>query len=356
MFELAFLRSWLLMVAPVVLGMCVLLWYTNLRIRLRTRLRYGNRKFVDGLSESLTWRTELVSLLLWLGVFFFLLLAAAGPSVPAPSATVPVASLQVVVVLDVSDSMLAEQEYRPLLTDANSPPLGFGPYGNRIDMVNQIVLTQIMPALPGNELGIVTYAGQGWVQVDLSTDFESTKWVLRHWVKAGSAPGAGSDYAEGLKTAVAVFDDAKPRSEKDRVILLFSDGGYTGTSAGVTDTMELLRIHRVRLIVVGVGETRPVPLPIYNEFGQLMGYRKDGAGRNANVALDETNLVALARMSNSGRYFHLRNAPDTMPIDWASTLSGNGKNGGGTDIYAIPLAVSLLGLLILFSARRQRSK
>lgn len=357
MFEMAFLRpKLLLMVAPVVLAVGAL-WYINLHLRLQGRRRYGKSKFVNGYSEALTPRTELWSLLLWQSALVCLLLAAAGPSLPAVARTLPAATAQVVVVMDVSDSMLAEQEYRAFLTDANSPPQGFGPFGNRIDMANQVVITQIMPALSDNELGIVTYAGKGWVQVDLSTDFESTKWVLRHWVKAGSAPGAGSDYAEGLKTAVSLFDQAETSAERGRVIVLFSDGGFTGTSAGLASAMQLLQSRQVRLLVVGVGETRPVLLPTYNEAGQLTGYRKDSTGRNANVALDEANLVALAQMNARGQYTRLAVTPNAVPINWASELSGSSVKERGADIYSVPLAASALCLLVLFlGKRRYRSR
>lgn len=356
MFEVVFLRrELLLLVAPAVLATGAL-WYINVRARLQARSRYGKRKSVNGYSEDLSVRSELPSLVLWQSASIFLMLAAAGPSLPAIASTVPAGSEQVIVVLDVSDSMMAEQEYRPILTNASSPPQGFGPYGNRIDMVRQVVITQIMPALAGNELGIVTYAGKGWVQVDLITDFESTKWVLRHWVKVGSAPGAGSDYAEGLKTAIAVFDEARRSDERERVIVLFSDGGFTGTRAELVEAMQQLHSRQVRLLVVGVGDTSPVLLPLYNDFGQLTGYRKDSTGANANVALNEGNLVALANMSARGNYTRLSASPDAVPIDWTSALSGTTRKDGGTDIYAIPLAASLLSLLVLFLGRPHWSR
>lgn len=361
MSQLEFLHPELLFLAAICLPVIALLWHLNYQARLKARLRYGEARLVDLYSRPLSRRERLFALALWVGAFSSIITAAAGPTMPQAQTTVPVGSAQVVAVWDVSKSMLAEDEYRPFLTRAYSPPqgrsavnsntsapppAGSGPFGNRIDMVRHVVINQLMPAMNGSELGVVTYSGEGWVQAEIMSDFAAMRWVLDNWVKAGSAPGSGSDYAEGIKTAAALFRESKKSDDFERVIVLFSDGGYTGSANGLAEALKLLNDQRVRLIVVGLGDVSPVPLPEYNSQGFRTGYMKDDDGATANAALEEESLVELAARAG-GTYFRL-DSTTQLDIQWAAMLSGSRSEKRNQDLYQYPLAVALIFLTVVF--------
>ncbi len=343
--EIEFLRPWLLTAMALVLPIVGALWYFNFYMRLKARRNYGEPRLVDKYSRPMRLRSELLVLFSWLASIAFIMIAAAGPIRPAAPANVPAGTLQVIVVWDVSKSMLSE-EYRPYLSDENSPPEGMGPFGNRVDMVRHVVMKQLMPALVGNELGIVTYSGNGFVQAELMDEFESMKWVLVNWVKPGAAPGGGSDYAEGLLTAITMFKEAVPANGKERVIVLFSDGGFTGTPEGLAEAVKLLQENGIRLVIVGVGSKDPVVLPEYNANGQLIGYLKNKEGQTATAALEEQNLINLSGQTG-GEYIHLE--PSTkLDIKWASTLAGSKMEKHGVNVYHYPLGAGLALLLLVF--------
>lgn len=347
MFELNFLHPTLLLLVPLLAVTTLSVWHLNFRRRLRARKLYGEPRLVDTYSQPLRWRKQLFALILWSGALTMLAVAAAGPRLPAAPVQVPRGSAQVVAVWDVSRSMLAEAEYRSFLSASDSAlPEGEGPFGNRIDMVRYIVVNQLMPALTGNELGIVTYSGNGWVQAELMSDFASMRWVLDNWVVAGSAPGGGSDYAEGLKSAIAVFQEAGASDGHERVVVLFSDGGFTGTASGLSEAVAMLRDNGVRLIVVGVGGKTAVPLPQYNSHGFRTGYMKDDDGQIATAALEEQNLIDLASQTG-GQYLQL-DPSSNLDIKWAPALAGSKLEQQLADIYHYPLVAALLLLSIVF--------
>ncbi len=178
MLGLTFLHPGILFLVPLLFAATLSLWHLNFQRRLRARSHYGEPRLVDRYSRPLRWREQLLALVLWSGAFTAMVVAAAGPTLPAAPMQVPRGSAQVVAVWDVSRSMLAEAEYRSFLTQEDSPPEGEGPFGNRIDMVRYVIVNQLMPVLTGNELGIVTYSGNGWVQAELMSDFASMRWVL----------------------------------------------------------------------------------------------------------------------------------------------------------------------------------
>lgn len=344
--EVSFLHPAYLWLVPIFILATISLAHLNFARRWQAREQYGELRLVDIYSRPLRWREQVLALILWSGAISGLFVAAAGPTLPAAPVQVPRGSEQVVAVWDVSKSMLAEAEYRYFLTSETSPPEGKGPFGSRIDMVRSVVIKQLMPALTGNELGVVTYSGNGWVQAEIMSDFASMRWVLDNWVKAGSAPGGGSDYAEGLKTAIALFKEAGPANGHERVIVLFSDGGFTGTSEGLAEALQLLRDNNVRLIVVGVGDNSPVPLPVYNSHGFRTGYVKDEDGQIATAPLEEQNLIDLASRSE-GTYIHL-DPSSQLEVKWAPALAGSKLEEQRTDVYRFPLAAALLLLLAIF--------
>jgi len=322
------------------------LWFASYRLRLRARKLYGEEELVSRYTRKMKLSSEIVQLVAWLTAMVLLVVAAAGPRKPDAPQTARTGSLQVVVVMDVSKSMAAE-DYRQVMPGpgGSDGSTVIGPHGSRLDMTKHVIVDRIMPAIPGNQIGIVTYSGAGFPQADLTDDYESLRFVLTHWVKVGSAPGGGSYMADGLSEAIATFQrDQDPKLEK--VIVLFSDGGFNGEQADLAKVSQELVKQNIRLIVVGLGMTQPVPIPAYNG-DQFTGYMtKDG--RVVTTGLEEPLLTSLAT-AVGGTYVHLVNDKE-LNLRWATTLAGSKVEPHETLIYQYPLAAAL-ALLIVISLR-----
>lgn len=337
-----FVHAEYLLALGVVLPAVFLIAWAGFRAKLSARQRYGEARLVDRYTRRLTLTKHMVGSAIWAGFAALLVVAAAGPTLPESPDQVRAGTMQVIGVMDVSKSAGAE-DYRGLMpgSPAGSTP-GDGPSGNRVDMtVYQI--QQIMGSISGNELGIVTYQGEGFAQADLSTDFTALRFVLKNFVKVGSAPGNGSDIARGLRTALETFkrDDAP---NKTRVIVLFSDGGYTGDQQELAKVLADLKEAGIKLIVVGVGGTTPAPIPVYD--GKVFkGYmQKDGTV--VTTTIEQGPLQQIADYFDA-EYRYLAPGQTDLNIRWVTSLGGSRTEPRVAHVYPYFLGAALLLLIVL---------
>lgn len=351
---------WLLAVLPATIAF----WFFGFRMRKAARDKFGEERLVNRNTAPLTLKSEALVLAGWLSVVGLLVFAAAGPVAPAAPNTAQSGTLQVIAVTDVSQSMRAE-DYRPAMPpkDGLSPDLVPGPYGTRLDMVKIVIQKEILPAVQGNEFEIVLYMGNSVAFPDFPTDdFQTLEWIFKNWVRIGNAPGGGSDFVEGLKEAVASFKRS-PNQNMERVIVLFSDGGYTGSQEELQKVIDEIKKLDIRLVIVGVGTPENVPIPEYSPTGELTGYKKLKEGQS--TSLQEGNLTALRDAVGDKAEYVLLAADAKLNINWARTLAGSKteQRENPLDGYVVMAALALLlilslrgsasGLLGSFGRRRQ---
>lgn len=336
MFGLNFQQPSALAVVLIALPLVTAIWFLNFKSRILARRRYGEERLLSRMSRTPSLKREVNVLAVWLAVTFLLSVAAADPVLPEAPAVVSNGTMQVVVVIDVSNSM-AQEYYRD---DMSVPEDGVpqGSFGSSLDMAKQLTTEEIMPAIRGNEIGVVGYAGRGFPQAELTFDLESVTWVLRHWMQIKDVPGIGSDYAAGLRQAVDIFDRSR-HDDRERVIVLFSDGGFTGAEDDLAEVLALLAERNIRLVVVALGSPTPMSIPMYDYRDRYVG---DFPG-NGNVELVSTETANLQRLAAQagGQYIRLLSG-QPLRIDWASTLASNRSASESSHIYQFPLALAML--------------
>lgn len=354
----------LLVVIPVV---ATLLW-TSAHQRLKARRDWAEEnKLTERFSRPFSKALEIFKGTLWLTATALVLLAASGPVMEDAPLTVREGSMELIGVFDVSKSMAAE-DYRAAMPakpiyDAtgkkvigSTPPAQvLGAYGSRLDMAKNVIKTQIMPTLQRNKLGLVNYSGEGFIQADLTADYAALTWVMDHWMRIGQAPGGGSDYAAGLHTAYTMFKE-EPATDKQRIILLFTDGGFTGDPARLQEVLAEIRQANIRIIVVGLGSSTPVTIPLYSAEGQLTGYVQ----RNNEVVttgIDEAACQTLVSLTG-GEYIRLEPDKPVLSIKWTAALGGTKIEKHEDQVFQYPLGAGLalvLGLLLMAVWRRRAS-
>lgn len=351
MFGLNFQQPAALALVLIALPLMAGIWFLNFKARTIARRRYGEERLLSRISRTPSLKREVKVLLVWLAVVLLLTVAAADPVLPAAPAVVSKGTMQVVVVIDVSNSM-AQEYYREDMSvpEDEVPP---GAFGSSLDMAKQLTTEEIMPAIRGNEIGVVGYAGRGFPQAELTFDFESVTWVLNHWMQIKDVPGIGSDYAAGLRQAVDIFDRSR-HDDRERVIVLFSDGGFTGTESDLAEVLSLLEERNIRLVVVALGSPTPMSIPMYDFRDRYVG---DFPG-NGNVELVSTDAANLQRLASQagGEYIRLLSG-QSLSIDWTSALSSNRSASESSHIYQFPLSLAMLlyAVLLLRGLYRGRS-
>ncbi len=354
---MGFVRPEYLLAAVVVLPAVLAFWFAGYRARKQARKAYGDSKLVDKLSKPLSPLVEFSTLAALMTAAALLVLAVAGPVLQNKPERIPNGTLQVVVVLDVSKSMLAEDYRESMPSDwSGHNPEGTGvngPRGSRMDMA-KYQIERIMKDIAGNQLGYVTYTGEGFPQAPLTTDFNALKFVLREWVKVGNAPGGGSDYARGLKVALQSFKEDNDPS-KTKVIVLMSDGGFTGIPEELADVVKEINAQGVKLVIVGIGTPGSHAIPIY-QGNQLKGYMQK-EGKPVTTSFEEDNLRRL-QGETGGVYHHvdIDAQSQAVAIDWAATLGGFRTELKESHIYVylVGAALALLTLVSLASLVSKR--
>ena len=262
----------LLLLVPVIL----IAHGVKLGSRRRRLERLGDAALVDGLMPSYSaakgwWRAVLFSL-----AFFFFVIGLARPQIGAKLREHEAKGAEIMICLDVSNSMLAE-DYSP----------------NRLERA-KMAISAIVDKLRDDRIGLIIFAGSSFVQLPVTTDYVSAKMFLSS-IDAGSIPIQGTAIGDAIHTAMKSFS---AQSEKSRVIILITDGENHEDDA-VAAAKEAGE-SGIRIYTIGVGSAQGQPIPV---DGQLL---TDKDGNIVVSKLDEAVLRKVAA-AGGGAYVHAGN-------------------------------------------------
>ncbi|AKU89988.1 VWA domain-containing protein [Vulgatibacter incomptus] len=154
----------------------------------------------------------------------------------------------------------------------------------------KLELQTLIDRLQGDRVGLVTFAGDAFVQCPLTTDYGAAKLFLRA-IDPEAMPSQGTALAEALRTAGSMFR-AADRGAASKVVLLLTDGeDHQGEAQAAA---EALANDGVRIFALGIGSDQGTPVPILDSRGKIVGYRKDHQGNTVMSKLDDGQLRALA--------------------------------------------------------------
>jgi len=226
-------------------------------------------------------------LVLWLVGIACLLIALARPQWGEQLEQTRRHGLDIMVVLDTSKSMLAE--------DAQPNRLQQAQWGIE-DLVQQ---------LKGDRVGLVTFAGNAFLHCPLTIDYAAFLMILDD-VYCGIIPVGGTAIAQSLRVASSSFSTG---TSSDRVIILITDGeDHIGDP---TSLLKDLKNEGIYVFTVGVGSRDGELIPISDRDGRR-GFLKDRRGNVVKSSLDDTVLKQLA-LETGGAY--VQSAPGDTGID-----------------------------------------
>ncbi len=192
--------------------------------------------------------------------------------------------LSIIVALDTSKSMLA-QDIKP----------------NRLQQAKWGV-RDLVKELRGDRVGLVAFAGDAFLQCPATIDYAAFTMMLDD-VYAGIVPVGGTDLFQAMETSLESFEKAE-ETQADKVIILISDGeGHTGDPLAL---LPRLKEEGVRVFAIGVG-TREGEL-----IQTAEGFVKDNAGNVVKSSLDETTLERIAFETGG---FYVRSAPGDFGLE-----------------------------------------
>ena len=246
--------------------------------RQRSLARFGDLELVQKLSATLSRRARVAKSLLTLASVALLVLALARPQFGTRVETVRSEGQDVMVALDVSQSMMAE-DVAP----------------NRLERA-RLEIMRIIQRLEGDRIGLVAFAGNAFVQSPLAIDYGVAALFLNA-MDPGLIPVQGTNLGEALTVTLDAFEEG---TRDHRVLVVVTDG--EDHEGEIELALERAVDQGVRIHTVGIGSLDGVPIPDFNASGVRSGFIRDDEGNVVTTRLDESTLTHIAE-STGGRYF-----------------------------------------------------
>ncbi len=257
---------YLLSVIPLLVA-----WYIWKEKDRTADIRYVHAEYAKGVKKSLRLRLLHLPFVLRMIVLCLLIVALARPQSSSRTHDVTVEGIDMMIALDISGSMIAE-DFKP----------------NRMEAAKNAAI-EFIDMRPGDRIGMTVFSGESFTLCPLTTDHgllkELTRGLTTGMVEDGTAIG------DGLATAINRLRESQAIS---KVIILLTDGI---NNTGVIDPLtaaEMAALYDIRVYTIGVGSDGPVPYPFQTPFGVQY--------RNVEIPVDEELLQEMADITG-GQYF-----------------------------------------------------
>ena len=248
-----------------------------LKFRAKRIRRFGDQALVEKLMPSYSKAKVWLRLSLFAIAFMFFILGISRPQMGAILKEHKTRGAEVMVVLDVSNSMLA-QDYSP----------------DRLERA-KLAISRMVDKLRDDRIGLIVFAGNSFVQLPITTDYVSAKMFLSS-ISTESVPIQGTAMGEAISTALRSFS---AQSDKSRAIIVITDGENHEDDpvAAARQAAEL----GVRVFTIGVGSPQGTMIPMGD--GE---YLEDRDGNPVVTRLDDKVLQEVAD-AGKGLYVHAGN-------------------------------------------------
>ncbi len=266
-----------LWVIPVLL--VFFLWFMHWK---RSTLRkYGEfvviSRLIPDMSKARHWFKFAVLIL----ALAFIIVGIANPQIGSQLEKEERKGVDIIIALDVSNSMLAE-DIRP----------------NRIERARQAV-SRFIDRLSDDRIGLIVFAGRAYPLLPLTSDYAAAKMFLAN-ATTDIVPVQGTSIADAIDLAIRSF----PQGPQGKALVIITDG--EDHEGNVIEKTEEARNRGITVHTIGIGSVQGVPIPLYRNNVRV-GFRTTRDGQTVMTRLNETMLQQIAAAGN-GVYVRATNA------------------------------------------------
>ena len=244
--------------------------------------KFGDEAVVKKLYPVISKTKIRVRFVFLLAALMLLILAIVNPGIGKASHEEKKSGINLMVALDVSNSMNC-RDLKP----------------TRLERALRFIF-QLADKRPDDRIGLVVFAGSAYNIVPITPDHGALKLVLNS-VNTGMISQPGTAIGSALQTSAAGMDGAE---KKFKSIILISDGeNHEDDAAGAAADA---RKQGIMIHVIGIGSTEGAPIPL-NPQNMNSDFIRDGEGNTVVTHLNETLLRSIAE-AGGGKYFHAGNS------------------------------------------------
>ena len=241
--------------------------------RKRRLSRLGDPVLVKELMPSVSSSKGWVRVTLFAVAFFFFVIGLSRPQIGAKLKERNIKGVEIMIALDVSNSMMAE-DYSP----------------NRLERA-KLAISSLVDKLRDDRIGLVVFAGTSFVQLPVTTDYASAKMFLNS-INTESVPIQGTALGEALTTCIRSFSN---QSERSRAIIVITDGeNHEDDPVAVARQAAEMGI---KVFTIGVGSSEGKPIPYHGELLK----DKDG-----NIVVSKLDEKILREIASAGKGAYVR--------------------------------------------------
>ena len=273
--SITFAHPWVLLGLLTVPAMAA--WWIWRYRKQEAALQHSNIAIFAGVAKSLRVRLRWLPYALRTLAVGAMIVALARPQSQLSRQETKVEGIDIVMAMDISGSMLAE-DFKP----------------NRLEAAKKVA-ADFVEGRKTDRMGLVVFAGQAFTQVPLTIDhnvlLSQMKELKSGLVKDGTALG------DGLATAINRIKDSEAKS---KVIILLTDGVNNQGSVDPLSAAEIAAMYDIRLYTIGIGSMGKAPFPFRDQMGRVHY-------QNIDVEIDEALMKDMAAATNDGQYFRATN-------------------------------------------------
>lgn len=261
----------LLLIIPVLIGVFI---YTGI-LKRRNISQFGNPDLLAQLMPNVSYVRPTVKFYMQLAVAILLIIVLAQPQFGTKVENVKRQGIEVMIALDVSNSMLA-QDVQP----------------SRLDKAKQ-VLSKLVDGMTNDKIGLVVFAGDAYTQLPITVDYVSAKMFLSS-ISPQLVPRQGTAIGSAIDLCIKSFGT---KSEAGRAIIVITDGeNHEDDAIGAA---KLAAENDIAVHVIGMGKPDGAPIPVPG----TMSFWKD---KDGNVVVSKLNEEMCKSISSAGKGVYVR--------------------------------------------------
>lgn len=268
---------YLLLLLPVIF----ILWMYNYFRRRKAMLRMGDSNLVMGLIPDLSYSRPVVKIIIQLFVVALMTIMLSRPQFGSKVEEIKRQGVEVIIALDVSNSMLAE-DIQP----------------NRLERAKQAI-SRLVETLENDKIGLVVFAGDAYTQIPITTDYISAKMFLST-ISPDIVPVQGTAIGSAIDLGIRSFS---PGAGKSKAMIIITDG-ENHEDDPVAKAKEAASAGIV-IYTIGIGSAGGVPISV--NINGRKDFLKDAEGNTVISKIDENILKEIAVATN-GKYVRANNS------------------------------------------------
>ena len=244
---------------------------------------FGDNKLVKELMCSHSERKNQIKNILTILILICLIVGVANPQIGTKAEEVKREGVDLMIAIDLSNSMLAE-DIKP----------------NRLERA-KLAISRLINKLEGDRIGLIVFAGEAYVQLPITTDYSAAKLFLST-VNTNIIPTQGTEIAKAIDLSVKSFD---MENAQNKAIIIITDGESHDEKA-IESSQQANKLG-IFVHTLGMGLSKGGPIPIYNKYSTRTGYRKDRDGKTVVSKLNE-DLLQKISSAGGGTYIRANNS------------------------------------------------